>query len=100
LTRSQLPPAFIYQRPRPNFADILSSTFVTSLKFSALLIQQESTMRFAIGATYALAAAVVRADDASAAEAESSTSTTVAKPTFTVRGQLIEHFKLQLTGHV
>jgi calnexin len=41
-------------------------------------------MRFAIGATYALAAAVVRADDASAAEAESSTSTTVAKPTFTV----------------
>lgn len=41
-------------------------------------------MRLAIGATYALAAAVVRADDASAAEAESSTSTTVAKPTFTV----------------
>jgi hypothetical protein len=41
-------------------------------------------MRFAIGATYALAAAVVRADDASSAEAESSTSTSVAKPTFTV----------------
>jgi len=41
-------------------------------------------MRLAIGATYALAAAVVRADDASAAEAESSTSTSVAKPTFTV----------------
>jgi hypothetical protein len=44
-------------------------------------------MRFAIGATYALAAAVVRADDASAAEAESSTSTSVAKPTFTVRAR-------------
>lgn len=57
-------------------------------------------MRFAIGATYALAAAVVRADDASAAEAESSTSTTVAKPTFTVRGQLIERVKLQLIGYV
>jgi calnexin len=44
-------------------------------------------MRFAIGATYALAAAVVRADDASSAEAESSTSTSVSKPTFTVCGQ-------------
>jgi hypothetical protein len=57
----------------------------TPYKSSALLRQQASKMRFAIGATYALAAAVVRADDASAAEAESSTSTTVAKPTFTVR---------------
>lgn len=41
-------------------------------------------MRFAVGATFALAAAVVRADDASSAEAEASTSTSVAKPTFTV----------------
>lgn len=41
-------------------------------------------MRFAIGATVALAAAVVRADDASAPKAESSAATTVAKPTFTV----------------
>jgi calnexin len=41
-------------------------------------------MRLAIGATVALAAAVVRADDASSSEAESSTSTSVAKPTFTV----------------
>jgi calnexin len=41
-------------------------------------------MRFAIGATVALAAAVVRADDASSSEAESSTLTSVAKPTFTV----------------
>lgn len=42
-------------------------------------------MRFAIGATALLAAAFVRADDeasSSAAEAESSTS--IAKPTFTV----------------
>jgi calnexin len=35
-------------------------------------------MRFAVGATFALAAAVARADD------ESSSSTSVAKPTFTV----------------
>jgi len=41
-------------------------------------------MRFAVGATAALAAAVVRADEASSADAESSTSTSVAKPTFTV----------------
>lgn len=41
-------------------------------------------MRFAIGATVALAAAVARADDASSSTAESSTSTSVAKPTFTV----------------
>jgi hypothetical protein len=41
-------------------------------------------MRFAIGATVALAAAVVRADDASSAEAESSTPISVPKPTFTV----------------
>jgi len=42
-------------------------------------------MRFAIGATVALAAAVVRAEDASAPEAESSAATSVvAKPTFTV----------------
>jgi calnexin len=41
-------------------------------------------MRFAIGATVALAAAVVRADDASSSAAESSSSTSVAKPTFTV----------------
>lgn len=38
-------------------------------------------MRFAIGATAALAAAFVRADDT---EAEPSSSTAVAKPTFTV----------------
>jgi hypothetical protein len=54
-------------------------------------------MRFAIGATYALAAAVVRADEASAAEAESSTSTSVAKPTFTVSAYRIESAVLQLT---
>jgi hypothetical protein len=42
-------------------------------------------MRFAIGATVALAAAVVRADDASSSEAAASPSVTVAKPTFTVR---------------
>ena len=41
-------------------------------------------MRFAIGATVALAAAVVRADDASPSEVESSSSVSVAKPTFTV----------------
>lgn len=41
-------------------------------------------MRFAIGATAALAA-IVRADDASSVEAESSTATSVSKPTFTVR---------------
>ena len=44
-------------------------------------------MRFAIGATALLAAAFVRADDeassSSAADAESSTSS-IAKPTFTV----------------
>lgn len=38
-------------------------------------------MRFAIGATAALAAAFVRADDT---EAEPSSSTSVAKPAFTV----------------
>jgi hypothetical protein len=57
-------------------------------------------MRFAIGATYALAAAVVRADDASAAEAESSTSTTVAKPTFTVRRLRIAQACSKLTVFV
>ncbi len=41
-------------------------------------------MRFAIGATVALAAAVVRADDASSAEADASSSASVPKPTFTV----------------
>ncbi|EAT88145.2 hypothetical protein SNOG_04385 [Parastagonospora nodorum SN15] len=52
-------------------------------------------MRLAIGATYALAAAVVRADDASAAEAEPSTSTSVAKPTFTptkLKAPFLEQF--------
>jgi hypothetical protein len=57
-------------------------------------------MRFAVGATYALAAAVVRADDASAAEAESSTSTSVAKPTFTVSSYCVRHVELQLTTFV
>jgi hypothetical protein len=57
-------------------------------------------MRFAVGATYALAAAVVRADDASAAEAESSTSTSVAKPTFTVSSYRVRHVELQLTTFV
>ena len=41
-------------------------------------------MRFAIGATAALAAAFVRAEDASSPDAESSPSPAVAKPTFTV----------------
>jgi calnexin len=41
-------------------------------------------MRFAIGATAALAAAFVRAEDASSPDAESSSSATVAKPKFTV----------------
>lgn len=41
-------------------------------------------MRFAIGATVALAAAVARADDASAADAEAAPAVAVAKPTFTV----------------
>jgi hypothetical protein len=43
-------------------------------------------MRFAVGATV-LAAAFVRAEDASSSEAEASTSTTVAKSTFTVSTQ-------------
>lgn len=52
-------------------------------------------MRFAIGATAALAAAVVRADDASPVEAESSASTAVAKPTFTpstLKAPFLEQF--------
>ena len=50
-------------------------------------------MRFAIGATVALAAAVARADDASSSEPASS-STSVAKPTFTVC-----FWDSQLTSH-
>jgi calnexin len=42
-------------------------------------------MRFSIGATAALAAAVVRAEEPAA---EASSSTSVAKPTFTVRNSL------------
>ncbi|KAL5116963.1 hypothetical protein ACEQ8H_005181 [Pleosporales sp. CAS-2024a] len=52
-------------------------------------------MRFAVGATYALAAAVVRADDASAAEAESPTPISVAKPAFTptkLKAPFLEQF--------
>ncbi|KAF1840014.1 calreticulin precursor [Cucurbitaria berberidis CBS 394.84] len=52
-------------------------------------------MRFAIGATVALAAAFVRADDASSSEAESSTSTSVSKPTFTptkLKAPFLEQF--------
>lgn len=42
-------------------------------------------MRFSIGATAILAAAVVRADEeASSSASESSTSTSIVKPTFTV----------------
>lgn len=60
----------------------------TQPKSSALLPDsRQSTMRFAIGATALLAAAFVRADDeassSSAADVESSTSS-IAKPTFTV----------------
>jgi calnexin len=52
-------------------------------------------MRFAIGATVALAAAVVRADDASSSEAAASPSVTVAKPTFTptkLKAPFLEQF--------
>jgi hypothetical protein len=47
-------------------------------------------MRFAIGATAFLAAAVVRADEesSSSSEVETSTSSAIAKPTFTVRVSL------------
>ncbi|RII07582.1 calreticulin precursor [Alternaria sp. MG1] len=51
-------------------------------------------MRFAIGATVALAAAVARADDASSSEPASS-STSVAKPTFTpteLKAPFLEQF--------
>lgn len=41
-------------------------------------------MRFAIGATAALAAAFVRAEDASSPEAEASPSSAITKPTFKV----------------
>lgn len=54
-------------------------------------------MRFAIGATFALAAANVRADDASSAEAESSTATSVTKPTFTVSSTIERHDESKLT---
>ena len=49
-------------------------------------------MRFSIGATAALAAAVVRAEEPAA---EASSSTSVAKPTFTVRDSLssLVHFR-------
>lgn len=52
-------------------------------------------MRFAIGATAALAAAVVRAEEASSAEAESSASTLVAKQSFTptkLKAPFLEQF--------
>lgn len=52
-------------------------------------------MRFAIGATVALAAAVVRAEDASSPEVESSSSAAVAKPTFTptkLKAPFLEQF--------
>ena len=49
-------------------------------------------MRFAIGATVALAAAVVRADDASSADADASPAASVPKPTFTVSFD-IHHFR-------
>lgn len=100
LTRSQLP-ARIYlstatpqrnQHPLYNF-------FVNLTKTSALPRQQASTMRFAIGATVALAAAVVRADDASSAETETSSSTTVAKPTFTVCLNDSTPYNDKLTSH-
>lgn len=52
-------------------------------------------MRFAIGATAALAAAFVRAEDASSPDAESSPSPAVAKPTFTptsLKAPFLEQF--------
>ncbi|PVI03728.1 calreticulin precursor [Periconia macrospinosa] len=52
-------------------------------------------MRFAIGATSLLAAAVVRADDASSSSSEVQSSTSVAKPTFTptkLKAPLLEQF--------
>lgn len=56
------------------------SPSISPPKTSALSRQQAITMRFTIGATAALAAAVVRAEEPAA----ESSSTSVAKPTFTV----------------
>ena len=42
-------------------------------------------MRFAVGATALFAAAIVRAEEASAAVESDATSTSIVKPTFTVR---------------
>lgn len=51
-------------------------------------------MRFSIGATAALAAAVVRAEEPAA---EASSSTSVAKPTFTVGDAPVLFLRLELT---
>lgn len=60
-------------------------------------------MRFAIGATAALAAAYVRAEDASSPDTESSPSPAVAKPTFTVcsnLGDMREAFANSPAAHI